>query len=298
MNIRFVPREEIEKVKWDSCVHYANNGNPFGYTWYLDNVAREWDGLVEGDYESVFPLIKRKNKKVAELYIPDLLPKAGLYSIHGLSKARIQAFLSHIPSEYGVQEIAFIRKISLPNSDHLHIKNDYQLNLSVDYDEIQKNYTDKLRQGLDHVHQSNYIADASVRPEDIADFYLANSPRATEEMKHSYLRIIYNFLHRGTAFISTMKDEQNQMIAADVFAYSHGKVISLIPSYKGEEGKFALWKLLDLIFQTHSGKPNIFDFNTQMGCNMHPEVFRAETLPYSTYKIDQHPSKKKWWQIK
>ncbi len=50
MDVRFVPREEIDKVKWNSCVHYANNGNIFGYVWYLDQVAREWDALIEGDY--------------------------------------------------------------------------------------------------------------------------------------------------------------------------------------------------------------------------------------------------------
>ncbi len=59
MNIRFVPQEDIDKTKWNSCVHYAINGNIFGYMWYLNNVAKKWDALVEEDYESVFPLIWR-----------------------------------------------------------------------------------------------------------------------------------------------------------------------------------------------------------------------------------------------
>lgn len=284
MQIRFVPREEIEKVKWDSCIHYANHGNLFGYKWYLDNVAKEWDGLVEGDYESVFPLIKKKTGKVSELYTPQLLPKTGLYSIHGLSQARIQAFMRHIPSEYKTQHIAFSRKLALAENPSWKTQNDYQISLKADYDEIAQSYTEELRQGLDLIHKENYTADAGVTPEQVTDFYFAHSPHATETQKYTYLRIIYNLLHRGTGFMTTMKNEQDQIIAADVLAYSHGKVVSMMPCYKGEKGKFALWKLLDLILQTHSNKPSVFDFNIQMGSQIFPEVFGAKTRPYSIFQ--------------
>ena len=50
MDIRLVPQEEIDKTKWNSCVHYAANGKIFGYKWYLDNVAIDWVGLVVLDY--------------------------------------------------------------------------------------------------------------------------------------------------------------------------------------------------------------------------------------------------------
>ena len=66
MTIRFLEREEIDQLKWDSCVHYAVNGNACGYTWFLDNVSENWSGLVEGDYESVFPLVW--NKKILGIH--------------------------------------------------------------------------------------------------------------------------------------------------------------------------------------------------------------------------------------
>ena len=59
MEIRFVKKEDIDKIKWNSCVHYAINGNIFGYMWFLDSVSKEWDALVEGDYESVLPLFHK-----------------------------------------------------------------------------------------------------------------------------------------------------------------------------------------------------------------------------------------------
>ena len=57
MDLRLLSREAIEAAKWNGCVHYASNSKIYGYTWYLDNVAEEWMGLVEGDYQSVFPLV-------------------------------------------------------------------------------------------------------------------------------------------------------------------------------------------------------------------------------------------------
>ena len=79
MNIQYLKSADIDKVKWNSCVHYANNGNIFGYMWFLDFVAKDWDALVEGDYESVFPLVWREGlfgRK--ELYQPSLMREMGI----------------------------------------------------------------------------------------------------------------------------------------------------------------------------------------------------------------------------
>ncbi|MEM6725303.1 MAG: hypothetical protein AAF598_14780 [Bacteroidota bacterium] len=94
MEIRYLKRDEIDQLKWDSCVHYANNGQVYGYTWYLDNVAEDWDGLVEGDYESVFPLVwNSKIFGIKQLYQPFLSQQLGLFSVNLLSKARLQTFI-------------------------------------------------------------------------------------------------------------------------------------------------------------------------------------------------------------
>ena len=96
--IRFIAHQDIDKVKWNSCVHYATNNNIFGYWWYLRNTAKEWDALVEGDYESVLPLISKPSANVGSLYLPELIREAGIYSIHLLSHARVNAFLEAIPA--------------------------------------------------------------------------------------------------------------------------------------------------------------------------------------------------------
>lgn len=296
MEVRLVKREDIDKAKWDSCVHYANTGNMFAYTWYLDNVAREWDGLVEGDYVSVFPLIKKELKSnVAALHIPELLPKAGIYSVHLDSIGRINAFMEKIPEVYQVREFSFSKRMTLVNREGLEIAEDYEINLRGTYEEVYKKYSQELVDGLNEINKTKSVIDSAVKPEEIAELYIGNTKGATDEKKHAYLRIMYNLLHRGTGFISGVRNEKGELIAADYFGYSHGKIVSLMPTHKNNDlGKFALWKLTDLMFQTHSGKPSIFDFNTKMG-DINPIIFGAKKVEYSIIRENKLKGLKKWW---
>ena len=63
--IELVPYEQIDRKKWDTCIHFAVNGLPYAYTWYLDAVSEYWDGLVYGDYEAVMPLTWNKKHGIS-----------------------------------------------------------------------------------------------------------------------------------------------------------------------------------------------------------------------------------------
>ena len=61
-SIRYVKHDDIDPDKWDECVRNAKNGLIYGYSFYLDHMAKNWDGLILGDYEVVMPL--PWNKKI------------------------------------------------------------------------------------------------------------------------------------------------------------------------------------------------------------------------------------------
>ncbi len=297
MEVRLIERDQIDKIKWDSCVHYANNGHLFGYTWYLDNVAKDWMGLVEGNYDSVFPLIKQeKTLGVKALYHPTLIPKSGIYSIHVISKVRVETFLSAIPEEYKIRDIRFNEGIgahSLASIPH-ETFNNFEILLKNGWENIMKNYSSELLEVLQDKIFQNYFADSNIPPETLTDFYMEQHPNAKEEDKHTYLRIIYNLMHRGTGFGTSMRNEKGDLIAANYFAYSHGKMISLIPTWKGEEGKRALWKLTDMLIQSNSNQPLKFDFNIAMG-DIGAEHFGANRITYRGILENKLTGFKKWW---
>jgi len=268
MNIRFVPQDEIDKVKWNSCVHYAINGNIFGYMWYLDNAAKEWDALVEDDYVSVFPLIWRyKYLKVKELYQPDLIRESGIYSINALSPNRVNSFLNAIPKDLKYINIHLNDLMYLAPEDGHTIaqKYNHQLILNKTYEQITSKYSPQLSQKLEKAQLANLTATSNLKPEKIVDFYKKHTPhrRNLDRRYHAYLRIMYNVLHRGWGFGSGILDTTGELLATAFFMYSHNKVIALLSasSPRGKELAADVF-LFNALIQKHADKPMILDFNS------------------------------------
>ncbi len=267
MDIRFVPAEEIVRNKWNGCVHYATNGNVFGYQWYLNNVAKEWDALVEGDYQSVFPLIWKEDfLKRKGLYQPPLLREAGLYSVNALSPKRVKNFLQAIPKEYKSIEVHLNERIALP--DNLDFKEEqllnYQLAINEQIETLEAAFTEELKASLHKAKTAQLQAVSNLKPEVLADFYKKYSHHKDKSdfNFHALQRLMYNAMHRGVGFISGVVDKQQQLCAINFFIYSHNKILSLVPlasPYGWEHA--ALPFMFNVLLQTNAGRPLIIDFN-------------------------------------
>ncbi len=268
MEIRLVPREEIDKTKWNSCVHYAGNGNIFGYMWYLDHVAKDWDALVEGDYESVFPLVWKQGRFGGKnLVQPPWMRELGLYSIHVLSKQRIRAFVEAIPDVYGSIRLHLNEQNFLPEAKGYRLlpQTNYQLLLSPSYEELAGAYGKEFFLQLAKAEKAGLLPVSNVKPEQVADFYRAHGApdRDRDTRAHALLRIMYNALHRGWGFAAGVSGAGGELLAVNYYLYSHGKVVSLVPvaSRKGRENG-ALEYLFNTLLQSHAGRPLLLDLNT------------------------------------
>src|SRR6478609_8282347 len=95
-NIRYLLHHEIDKPKWDRCVKEADNGLIYGYSFYLDHMAYQWDGLVLNDYEAIMPLTWNKKYGICYLYQPFFTASLGVFG-SGLNVALVNDFLDAIP---------------------------------------------------------------------------------------------------------------------------------------------------------------------------------------------------------
>lgn len=268
-NIQYIQRSEIDKVKWNSCVHYATNGNIFGYMWYLDHIAKDWDALIEGDYESVMPIIWKEDAfKRKELHQPKLMRESGIYSIHLLSKKRIAKFLSAIPNTFRKVQLHLNEQNRPPEHSSYQVTTlkNHQLFLNETYETIANNFSRSLLEKLQLAEDEGLVLTSSVKPEQIADFYRQHQPHNyTDEQFHGLQRVMYNAMHRGWGFPSAVMDIKAQVLAVNFFIYSHKKVMSLIPveSPAGQQ-KGALAYLMNGLIRSHANKPSILDFNTPL----------------------------------
>ena len=86
VNIRYVKHTDIDKVKWDACIHNAPNGLIYAYSYYLDIMSKNWDALIlskgllsENDYEAVMPLTQNKKFGISYLRQPAFTQQLGIF---------------------------------------------------------------------------------------------------------------------------------------------------------------------------------------------------------------------------
>ena len=233
MDIRLIDRADIDETKWNSCVHYAVQGDIFGYIWFLDNISKDWCGLVEGDYESVFPVFFRKNllRQVSAVQ-PIILPTLGIYSIRVLSKKREETFLTEMAGHFKRWNISLNGRHTPPkHSDYQQQQySNFELWLNQSYDDLSANYEQSF---LASGYPDHWRLTSSVKPEQIAAFYKDHAPRQArlEDTFHALQRIMYNALHRGLGGASAVKDGDGHIRAATFHLLSHGRAICLATSH-------------------------------------------------------------------
>ncbi|MBC7651008.1 MAG: hypothetical protein H7101_04600 [Deinococcales bacterium] len=76
--ITILPSHKIDVTKWDDCVAKAAYQNIFMYTWALNALCDNWDGLIVNDYEAVLPLPWRKKWTLKYMHHVPYLAKLSL----------------------------------------------------------------------------------------------------------------------------------------------------------------------------------------------------------------------------
>ena len=281
MNIQLVKHEDLDKTKWNSCVHYATRGNVYGYWWYLANTVKEWDALVEGDYETVFPLFPLDSQILTP---PDTIKEIGIYSINVLSMSRVQAFLEAIPASYQQYNFMLNSGINWPREFAIQPSTVYnhQLLLDKDYETLEKDYLPQVEEQMDLARTNRLILNSNLKPEKIADFYRIHTTDTTLNINHNfhaYQRIMYNALHRGNGFGSAVMNEKQEYLACGFFIFSHGKIMRLLSNVSPRGLKQGANTLLfDMLIRGNAGRPVILDFNSYTE-NSFAKDFGAKVVP-------------------
>jgi len=306
MNIQLLQRDEIEKAKWNGCVHYARNSKIYGYTWYLDNVSEEWVGLVEGDYESVFPLVwNSKLFKIKQLYQPFLCQQLGIFSVNILSKKRIQSFLEAIPKEFKYWDLHFnegTNKILDFATDYEVIsKDNYHLYLNDTYQNLRAKYSKNTKRNIKKGEKAGLYLTGNMKPETFVE-----AVRNAQEKKgvkhpdalyHAAHRIIYNCLHRGMGTILAAHDSDRQLCAGIFLMFNAASIVNLL-NFSNDLGRQVggMPYLLDKLIQREANQHKYIDFegSSIKGIARFYKSFGAELVPYYQVKNNKLPWFLKW----
>lgn len=261
MDIRFVPQEEIDKQLYNSCVHFATNGSLYGYDWYLNATAKDWDLLVEGDnYVSAMPLPHTKNwLGRTKLLQPRLVPDLAVYSVKPLSPKRIQSFWDAIPDTFRGGSLT-VEPASVPKDPGRFAVTQAvgdALFLNEPYETITDDFPPDYYERMALSERADLLPTSTIKPEAFADFWLAvNGKTADNEWKyHAMQRIMYQVLHRSWGNAVGIQTREGELLAAVFAVYSHSRIFPLFPAESkagGDAGAMTL--LVDNLLRSHAGR--------------------------------------------
>src|SRR5688572_12929791 len=165
--IKYLPHNEIDKQKWDASITNAPNGLIYGFSFYLDCMAKHWDALVLRDYEAVMPLTWNKKYSFSYLYQPAFTASLGVFG-KNLNKELIDDFIRSVPSKFKLIEISLNSGdiFGDPKGFSL-LRSNYILHLNKPYEELYKVYRENHKRNISKAFQLGCTVSKEVAVDEI-----------------------------------------------------------------------------------------------------------------------------------
>tara|TARA_B100000579_G_scaffold434752_1_gene456338 strand:+ start:3494 stop:4402 length:909 start_codon:yes stop_codon:yes gene_type:complete len=160
MTIKYLNNNEINRLKWDSCLEASINRTVYACSWYLDIVSKNWGALVYGDYELIFPIIWKNFLCFKKVYHPLFCQQLGPFSssekllnnqqilldLLNILDERYRQFYFSINSYSCVsfKNIIHDNKLSINLLDRVNL----ELDLSFNYQQLHLNYNTNTKRNL------------------------------------------------------------------------------------------------------------------------------------------------------
>ncbi len=288
--ISYLERNQIDEIKWDTCIQNAQNENIYGYAAYLDKMANHWDALVINDYQAVLPLPWKKKLGFAYIYTPRFTSPLAIYGQIPESM-KLHEILDHIPKKFRLWDINLVNNLSQYSSSAIKRKN-HLLHLFSPYEELKKNYRKSY---LNLLKQTNNQISRETSIDDIIDMASQKNINGTNADDYVRFQNLYcRFAKKGNAFSYGIYSDNNTLMAAAVFFISANRIYYMLAA-NNEEGRknSASHQLIDAVIREYAGKNYWLDFEGSdiPGIAFFFEGFGAQPEEYYYLSVNRLP----WW---
>jgi hypothetical protein len=295
--INYLSYDRIDKKKWDDCIDASFNGMVYAKSWYLDVVAEQWEGLVEDDYERVFPLVWGKKMGIHYLYQPVFTQQLGVFSKKNLTAQVVTGFLQAIPDRFRFAEInlnTFNNLTTLKKG--LELWKNFELDLINSYEKLKNNYSTNLKRNLKKAAEYRLQLVKNTKPEEIIRIFRENKGREVLQLKDAdYMklsRLIYTGIYGGVITTYGVYTPTNDLCAGAVFLKSKKKVIFLFSGLTATGKDYnAMAYLIDSFIREHARTHLTLDFegSNQPGLAKFYKSFGSQEISYPHLTINKLP---------
>lgn len=293
--IKYIQNKDIDKARYDACIKQSLNSIVYGYSWYLDLVCDDWDVLVQGNYEAVFPLPFRKKFGVTYIHQPDFCQQLGLFSKNNISEGDVKRFIDKIPAKFKLID-QFLNKMSKPSGVKFQERRNLELELMLPYDSIYSSYSKNHKRNLKKAQQHKLSVSNHVDVEELIRIFRDNRGKTVKDWSDDNYqrlkRLYFHLLHNGMAKSYGVYNKFNQLIAGAIFFYDEHRAIFIF-SGTGVEAKEtnAMLYLVDSFIVENAESQLVLDFEGSMdsGLARFYKGFGATEFKYYFYHKNRLP---------
>lgn len=259
--IQHITGASIDRAKWDTCIERASNGLIYGFSWYLDKMATNWDGLILGDYEAVMPLPWRKKWGVHYVYQPFLTAQLGVFG-QRIDGDLVQAFLKAVPGRFKLLEFPLNQGNVFPIEGFgIYPRANYVLSLNRSFNELQAGYRENARRNVRKAAQYGCRPVKDLDVESVVQLAQLQNPEMRQTDADHFIEVV-NRLHRqGRAVNYGIESARGELLASAVFLFSHGRAYYLlVGNHPNGRTLGASHALIDQFIRDHAEHELLLDF--------------------------------------
>lgn len=101
--IEVIPFKEINKEKWDRCIHSSPNGNIYGLYDSITLACNSWVGIIAEDYQAVMALPLKKKLGLTYSWHPQFMGPLGIFSVSPDEELEKEMFTTALKNSWWIK---------------------------------------------------------------------------------------------------------------------------------------------------------------------------------------------------
>ncbi len=264
MKVSYLPQLEIDKKKWDACIDNSGNGLIYAYSFYLDEMCKNWDVLISDDYKIVMPLTWNKKYSIYYLYQPFFCAQLGIFG-DNISSDIVKLFLENIPSKFKYWDFYLNHENLFPIKNFpMYERSNYILNLRGNYENISKKFAESHLRNIKRSLRLGNVVKKDIPIDDVITLAKEQTKNFSHITKKDYdnFSMLFEILHKKKMAITYgVYASNDQLTASCAFIFSHQRAYYiLVGNHPNGKTSGASHLMIDYFIKEHSGKKLILDF--------------------------------------
>lgn len=289
-NIQHIKHKDIDLVKWDKTILSSQYPLVFAQAFYLNATCPDWDALVFGDYEAVFPLTQKVKFGISYLHQPSFTPQLGMFGKFNL--AQEQKVYDHLKQQYKLVEIELNASNQLETKHHSK-KSTY----IIDYQqEVKQNQNTKrnIAKAVENKLKFEAIPESVIveLSKTYLDPFLSKKLNLSDNSIKQFNHLLQSGIDHKMLYSFRVVDEHHHLKAIAHFI-SNGKHTVYLKgtNFDKSENSGSMHLLTSSAIQFFADKSSCFDFgggSKESLANFY-KGFGGSALGYKTLTINQLP---------